>query len=170
MLLDECRSYDVIIIPESCKRMGAGTEKFKKEQREGFEMSNLSERYTGFPIFTVIVFIIGMLLSCCAQTPITGAPLDRATLVDGTYEGSYKAWPNRALVKVEIKDNKIVGIEIVEHWAWKGKKAESLISERIIRNQSTNVDAVSGATNSSRVIMNAVQNAIEKAYQRPLSQ
>ncbi|MBW2616212.1 MAG: FMN-binding protein [Deltaproteobacteria bacterium] len=133
-------------------------------------MSNLSERYIGFPIFTVIAFVIGVLLSGCAQTPIIGAHLDRATLVDGIYEGSYKAWPNRALVKVEIKDNTIVGIEIVEHWAWKGKKSESLISERIIQNQSTNVDAVSGATNSSRVIMNAVQKAIEKAYQRRLSQ
>jgi uncharacterized protein with FMN-binding domain len=37
--------------------------------------------------------------------------------------------------------------------------------ERIIAQQSTRVDAVSGATNSSRVIMNAVQRAIEKAYQ-----
>ncbi|MBW1798100.1 MAG: hypothetical protein JRJ21_06810, partial [Deltaproteobacteria bacterium] len=100
---------------------------FKKGQPEGFEMSNLSERYIGFPIFTAIAFVIGVLLSGCAQTPVIGTHLDRATLVDGIYEGSYKAWPNRALVKVEIKDNTIVGIEIVEHWAWKGKKSESLI-------------------------------------------
>ncbi len=39
------------------------------------------------------------------------------------------------------------------------------ILERIIETQSTRVDVVSGATNSSRVIMNAVQKAIEKAYQ-----
>ena len=47
--------------------------------------------------------------------------------------------------------------------AWKGSKAESPIIKRIIENQSTDVDAVSGATNSSRVIMNAGQRAIEKA-------
>ena len=46
----------------------------------------------------------------------------------------------------------------------RGKKAELIIPGRIIEKQSTDVDAVSGATNSSHVIMNAVQKAIEKAY------
>jgi len=134
-------------------------------------MSNLIARNTVLLAFKGIAFLIGViLLFGCAQTRIIGGPLEHAKLADGVYEGSYKAWPNRALVKVEIKDNTIVGIEIVEHWAWKGKKSESLISKRIIQKQSTNVDAVSGATNSSRVIMNAVQKAIEKAYQRQLSQ
>jgi uncharacterized protein with FMN-binding domain len=85
--------------------------------------------------------------------------------MDGVYEGSYKGGPNKALVKVTIKDNTIVHIQIVEHWALKGKKAELPILKRIIERQSTKVDAVSGATNSSRVIMNAVQRAIEKAYE-----
>jgi len=134
-------------------------------------MRNLIVKNTGFLIFKAMVFIAGaILLFGCAQTPIIGGPLDHARLADGIYEGSYNAWPNRALVKVEIKGDRIVGIEIVEHWAWKGKKSEPLILEGIIRNQSTNVDAVSGATNSSRVIMNAVQKAIEKAYQGRLSQ
>lgn len=85
-------------------------------------------------------------------------------LMDGTYEGSYKGGPNKALVKVTIKDNRIVHIQILEHWALKGKKAELIVVRNIIEQQSTGVDAVSGATNSSRVIMNAVQRAIEKAY------
>ena len=104
------------------------------------------------------------LLVGCSQAPVIGAPVDHTRLVDGIYEGNYRDGPNKALVRVTIKNNKIVNIEIVEHWAWKGKKAELIIVERVIANQSTRVDAVSGATNSSRVIMNAVQNAIEKAY------
>ena len=60
-----------------------------------------------------------------------------------------------------MKDNML---KVVEHTARKGIKAEPIIPERIIENQSTNVDAVSGATNSSYVIMNAVQKAVEKAY------
>jgi major membrane immunogen (membrane-anchored lipoprotein) len=132
----------------------------------GFNSKN-----TALLVFKGIVFLIGtILLSGCAQTPIIGGPLDSAKLVDGIYEGSYKAWPNMALVKVEIKDNTIVRIEIVEHRAWKGRKSESIISQRIIQDQSTNVDAVSGATNSSRVIMNAAQKAIEKAFPKQLSQ
>ena len=97
---------------------------------------------------------------------ILGGPVEQEKLVDGVYEGSYKAGPNKALVRVTIKDKKIVKIDIVKHRAWKGKKAESIIQMRIIEHQSTKVDAVTGATNSSRVIMNAVQKAIEKAYRR----
>ncbi|MEA2038991.1 MAG: FMN-binding protein [Thermodesulfobacteriota bacterium] len=117
-------------------------------------------------LFANIGFLIGsILLSGCAETPIMGAPLSHLKLMDGVYEGTYKSWPNSAVTKVTIKDNRIVNIEIVEHWAFMGKKAELPISERIIKNQSTRVDAVSGATNSSIVIMNAVQKAVEKAYQ-----
>jgi uncharacterized protein with FMN-binding domain len=92
--------------------------------------------------------------------------VNQEKLVDGLYEGSYEAGPNKAAVKVTIKDNKIVSIQILEHRTWKGKKAEFVIPRIIIEKQSTEVDAVSGATNSSRVIMNAVQRAIEKAYQK----
>jgi uncharacterized protein with FMN-binding domain len=111
------------------------------------------------------LLIGGMLLSGCAATPIIGKPVDHLKLKDGIYEGSYKGGPNKASVKVTIKHHSIVHIEIIENQAWKGKKAEMPIVERIIESQSTKVDAVSGATNSSRVIMNAVHKAIEKAYQ-----
>ena len=104
-----------------------------------------------------------LLLLGCAETLIIGSDLDRTGLVDGVYEGSYSGGPNSAVVKVTIKDRTIVNIEIVTHRAWKGRKAESTILKRIVENQSTDVDAVTGATNSSRVIMNAVQKAIEKA-------
>jgi uncharacterized protein with FMN-binding domain len=53
----------------------------------------------------------------------------------------------------------------MKHFAsWKGDKANDIIPQRIIAEQSTAVDAVSGATNSSRVIINGVQKALEKAY------
>ena len=114
--------------------------------------------------FAISVLSIGTLLLGCAQTPVTGAPVDHAKLKDGTYEGSYRGGPNKATVQVTIKDNNIVKIEILQHQAWRGGIAEATIVERIIATQPTKVDAVSGATNSSRVIMNAVQNAIVKAY------
>ena len=110
------------------------------------------------------MLLSGALLAGCAETPINGAPVDHARLRDGVYEGSSKGGPNRALVQVIIRDSNISEIEILEHQAWRGGIAEKTIVARIIANQSTRVDAVSGATNSSRVIMNAVQDAIEKAY------
>ena len=71
---------------------------------------------------------------------------------------------NKVVVMVTIENNRIVHIEMVEHWELMGKEAESLTLKRIMEQQSTRVDAVSGATNSSLVIMNAVQRAVEKAY------
>ena len=44
-----------------------------------------------------------------------------------------------------------------------GGHAEEVIPAKIIEKQSTNVDAVSGATMSSDAIMNAVESAIEGA-------
>ena len=105
-----------------------------------------------------------MLCSSCSTATKIGKPINR-NLKDGVYEGIYRGGPNKAFVKVTIKNSKIVDIRIIEHRAWKGKKVESVIQKRIIENQSTDIDAVSGATNSSIVIMNAVQKAVEKAYQ-----
>jgi uncharacterized protein with FMN-binding domain len=114
------------------------------------------------------IIILGALnslfLSGCAKTEIIGGPVEPGKLVDGFYKGSAQGGPNSAIVKVTIQDQKITYIEILEHDAWKGKKAEPIIPQRIIDQQSTDVDAVSGATNSSKVLMNAVQDALEKSY------
>jgi len=117
-------------------------------------------------ILLACVTLVGTAFAGDDKTPVLRGPVDHEKLADGVYEGRDKAGPNKAVVKVTIKDKRIAEIEIVKHRAWKGRKAESIIPTRIIENQSTKVDAVSGATNSSRVIMNAVQKAIEKAYQR----
>ena len=119
---------------------------------------------SGLMYFVISALFIGTLMLGCAQTLVTGGRVDHAKLKDGTYEGSYRGGPNKASVQVTIKDSNIVDIEILQHQAWRGGIAEATIIERVIASQSTKVDAVSGATNSSRVIMNAVQKAIEKAY------
>jgi major membrane immunogen (membrane-anchored lipoprotein) len=110
---------------------------------------------------------LSALWASCAggqKTLVPGGPVEGGRLADGVYEGSFNIFPNKALVEVTVRDNRIAGIRILRHWAWKGRKAEAAIVRRIIREQSTRVDAVSGATNSSRVIMGAVQDAIENAY------
>ena len=116
--------------------------------------------------FAFSALLIGTMLMGCAETQVAGGHVDHTRLQDGTYEGSYRGGPNRALVQVTIKNSNIVHIEILQHLAWRGGIAEAPIVARIIASQSTRVDAVSGATNSSRVIMNAVQDAIEKAYKQ----
>ena len=112
----------------------------------------------------IACFLLATFFAGCATTPMIGGPLEQRKLKAGTYEGVYRGGPNEVVVMVTIEDNRIVRIEMVEHWGLMGKKAESLTLKRIMEQQSTRVDAVSGATNSSLVIMNAVQRAVEKAY------
>lgn len=113
-----------------------------------------------FPL--IGIFTLTLALSC-ASAPQLGGPIIGKSLKDGIYEGTYKHGPNKATVRVTIENHSITNIDIIEHWAWRGKKAEPIIVKRILEQQSSAVDAVTGATNSSNVIMNAVQKAVEKA-------
>lgn len=84
---------------------------------------------------------------------------------DGTYTGSAKGFGGTITVRVTIKDGKISSISVVSA-SGEGSsylaRAKSVIG-RIIGKQSTNVDAVSGATYSSNGIIKAVRNALKKA-------
>ena len=64
-----------------------------------------------------------------------------------------------AKVEVTVKDKAITNIALIEHMNGKGKPAERIIDD-IVKQQSVAVDTVSGATNSSKVIMKAVENAL----------
>jgi len=93
-----------------------------------------------------------------------GRPVRAGELVDGVYEGDFKSFPNSARVKVTVARGRIFDVEIVSHSASGiGHRADAVIPGRIVEKQSTAVDAVTGATNSSRVIMNAVEVALKDA-------
>jgi len=84
---------------------------------------------------------------------------DLSKIADGKYEGSYEAFPVKVVVIVEIADHRIVSIELKEHRNGQGKPAESLLA-KIVANQSVELDAVAGATYSSKVILKAVEQAL----------
>jgi uncharacterized protein with FMN-binding domain len=88
------------------------------------------------------------------------------SISDGVYRGNYSVskTPVKVTLDVIVQDNKITGINIVRHICSPiGKKAEK-IKEEIIDKQSLDIDAVSGATGSSKGILMAVQNALLSAY------
>lgn len=78
---------------------------------------------------------------------------------DGIYIGECDAGYIYAKVKVEIKNGEIVSINLIEHRNERGKRAEDII-DNVISEQKIDVDAISGATNSSNVIKKAIENAI----------
>lgn len=78
---------------------------------------------------------------------------------DGVYVGEYDVDFISAKVQVEVKDNEIKDIEFVEYHHDRGEKAKRILQD-IIDEQRINVDTITGATNSSKVIQKAVENAL----------
>jgi uncharacterized protein with FMN-binding domain len=104
-----------------------------------------------------------VLLAACMASRL-GRPVHPGELRDGVYHGEYSSFPNKARVEVTVKDGWILDVKLVYHRASsRGHEVDAIIPQRIVQEQSTSVDAVTGATNSSRVIMNAVEDALEQA-------
>jgi len=139
-----------------------------REQLMILDRGMMRDEFKRFSPPTFSLLILAVLFHSflgCTMAPIKGAEIAEERLVDGVYDGSYRHGLNSARVRVTVSDGKVVDIELIKHAAsWKGDRANEIIPQRIVAIQSTNVDAVSGATNSSRVIMNAVEEALEKAY------
>ena len=87
--------------------------------------------------------------------------IDLSKVEVGTYEGHSELGPVIVDVKVTVKKGKINEIEIVNHQNGLGQSANVIIDEMVDKN-TYDVDAVSGATVSSEIIMNAVNNALQK--------
>lgn len=87
------------------------------------------------------------------------ATVDLTDVADGIYEGVEETELVKVTVKVEVKDHMIQDIQLIRHVNGKGESAEAMIPEMISQNTSE-VDAVSGATLSSKTIRAAVRNAL----------
>lgn len=81
---------------------------------------------------------------------------------DGEYVGNCDVGLISATVNVDIKAGRIEKIHLVKHKNEKGKAAEVIVGD-IVQQQKIDVDAISGATNSSKVIKKAVENALESS-------
>lgn len=89
----------------------------------------------------------------------TFTDLDISNIPDGVYVGEYDVDFIYAKVEVTVQNGAITNIDILEHKNGRGKSAE-IVTDRILEEQKIDVDAVSGATNSSTVIKKAVENAL----------
>lgn len=88
--------------------------------------------------------------------------INMSLIPDGTYFGSYNAFPISVEVNVTVKDHEITEIEILKHSNGQGAAAETIIDD-VLEAQSLDVDAVTGATYSSKVILLAIENALLSA-------
>lgn len=120
------------------------------------------------------LLMITSLAACtqpAAETPPEEPPAEETPpaveegIKSGTYEVEGVGFGGKMSVKVTIKDGKIDDIEIGKNYETNGagRVALEYVSQRIIEGQTTNVEAVSGATISSSSLMALVRKALEEA-------
>ena len=90
---------------------------------------------------------------------LTFDEIDLTKVEDGVYEGRCDTGVVRARVQVTVRDHRLESIELLEHENGRGTPAEAILAQ-MVQDQTTAVDAVSGATCSSKVIRKAVENAL----------
>lgn len=122
-------------------------------------------------LFAVIfIFVVGFILGAVylknvadykqAVKETTFDEINISDVSDGIYIGEYDVHLIYAKVEVSVQNGKIKDIGILEHRHERGKTAEAIINA-IVEEQRVDVDAISGATNSSTVIKKAVENALK---------
>jgi len=92
---------------------------------------------------------------------ITISEVDLSKVAEGVYSGSYEVLWVAAEVRVTVEDHRIKSIELLKHKNGKGASAE-VIPDKVVEAQSLKVDVVSGATSSSKVILKAIENALNR--------
>ena len=114
--------------------------------------------FAGIGVYKVIANM-DQNLNTLTQTKIEDVDLSKIS--DGKYTGSYEMFPVSAEVAVTVKAHQISEIDLIKHVNGKGTAAES-IPDAVVKTGSLKVDAVSGATYSSKVILKAIENSLKQ--------
>jgi len=92
--------------------------------------------------------------------------IDLSTVSAGKYRGDFSYGGFTYEVEVSIKGHRIDNITILKNRdSIYAKEAETVI-DRVLYSQSLNVDAVSGATTTSKALLKAVEGALSKAVSK----
>ena len=123
-----------------------------------------------FRVFIVLIFFVLILVVSC--TAMMNKEMEKAKnelmlvedpdlskVEDGIYRGKVETMLVKAEVEVSVKNHKIISISIIKHDNGKGKPAEAIIDD-IVKDNSTDVELIAGATMSSIVIRAAVIDAV----------
>ena len=125
-----------------------------------------------FRVFIVLIlFILIIVVSCTAmmnkemekaknELMLVEDP-DLSKVEDGIYRGKVETMLVKVEVEVSVKNHKIISISIIKHENGKGKPAEAIV-DAIVKDNSTDVELIAGATMSSLVIRAAVIDAVNK--------
>ena len=85
--------------------------------------------------------------------------VDLQTVADGAYRGSFGKFVVFVDLEAKVSQHRITDITIVKEKCGKGYDGKKVI-ERVLQAQAVKVDAVAGATASSRCILIALEKAL----------
>lgn len=125
-------------------------------------------------ILLVIGCIIGIGLAMKKQVSGMYEQLDAVTMValdyvaDGTYEDSAETPLVKVTVTVTVENHTLKDIQLLRHENGQGTPAEAMLPE-MLRQNTSEVDTVSGATMSSKAIRAAVRDALAKGAANSVS-
>lgn len=110
-------------------------------------------------IFVVTLSLLLGIMGCSGST-------DTVNFKDGVYTGTGTGYGGEMEVQVTVSGGRITEIEILREQETPGisDDAKVKIPERIISDQTTDIEMVTGATATSRGIRDAVQDALEGAH------
>lgn len=114
----------------------------------------------------LLISFLGMVLlsGCQNLQAIKALTIDNipiSTVKDGTYEGYQNNTMVAAKVSVTVSGGKIIDIKLLKHTHGPNHGADAIIP-KVIEKQSLMVDAVSGATYSSKVVLKAIELALKE--------
>lgn len=116
-------------------------------------------------IFIIVIGLAGVVaykwieynFNQLAKSEVTSLQL--SSVSDGEYKGTYQSFPIDVEVNVTVVDHKITSIDLIKHVTGQGQSAEGILDE-VVKQNSIDVDVISGATYSSKVILQAISNAL----------
>ena len=119
-------------------------------------------------IFYVILGIVLLGTSGCLSltasmkkrlAKIENEVIDMETVEDGIFEGHSELDLVKVDVKVLVKNHKLIKVELLRHECGLGHPADVIV-DKMVEQNTWDVDAVSGATVSSGIKKNAVNKAL----------
>lgn len=126
-------------------------------------------------IIWVVCFCVLMLIASAVYAAVTSIQnelqalstvliknVDMFRVPNGVYAGQFATLPVSAKVEVSVEGGIISDIKLIEHKNGQGKPAEVII-EQVLEDQTLEVDLIAGATYSSKAILKAIEDALEKA-------
>ena len=108
------------------------------------------------------VYLIQLNVYKAAIANMTYSSVDITAVPDGSYIGECDVGFIYSKVEVTVENGAISHIDLLEHKNERGGNAEGIENEIVVQ-QKVDVDEISGATNSSKVIKKAVDNALASA-------